>query len=67
MYKIVNKEWLHEVIFLMEVEAPQIAKKIKEIHPKIKVLFTSGYPEEYIAKWGGYFQKSFHKKTIFRK
>ncbi|NHJ39558.1 MAG: sulfide/dihydroorotate dehydrogenase-like FAD/NAD-binding protein [Asgard group archaeon] len=29
MYEVVRKEWLHEVIFLIEVKAPDIAKKIK--------------------------------------
>ena len=29
MYEIVKKEWLHEVIFLIEIKAPAIAKKIR--------------------------------------
>ncbi len=29
MFEIVKKEWLHEVIFLIEIKAPQIAKKIR--------------------------------------
>ncbi|MHA1629340.1 MAG: sulfide/dihydroorotate dehydrogenase-like FAD/NAD-binding protein [Candidatus Heimdallarchaeota archaeon] len=29
MFEIVRKEWLHEVIFLIEVKAPAIARKIK--------------------------------------
>ena len=29
MYEIVKKEWLHEVIFLIEIKAPEIARKIR--------------------------------------
>ncbi|MCE7746432.1 MAG: sulfide/dihydroorotate dehydrogenase-like FAD/NAD-binding protein [Candidatus Heimdallarchaeota archaeon] len=29
MYEIVKKEWLHEVIFLIEIKTPAIAKKIR--------------------------------------
>ena len=29
MFEIVKKEWLHEVIFLIEIKAPVIARKIR--------------------------------------
>jgi len=39
-------------VVLLDISGEKVAEKLKKIHPETKVLFTSGYPEEYIAKQG---------------
>ena len=60
-------------VIMPEMNGPEFIEKIMKIHPEIKVLFVSGYSENYISQKGilngdmNFLQKPYSATTLGRK
>ena len=57
-------------VIMPDLSGPELAKRLKQIRPELKVLYMSGYPDEFIATHGGsdgemeYLQKPFSQEAL---
>jgi CheY-like chemotaxis protein len=60
-------------VIMPEQSGPELAKRVRVIQPDVKILYMSGYPGEFIARYGvsnaelGYLQKPFSREQLIVK
>ena len=57
-------------VIMPDLSGPELAKRLRTLQPELKVLYMSGYPDEFIARHGlseaemGYLHKPFSQEAL---